>query len=147
MENLLDIGEVITRSGFPASSLHYYERQGLIGATTRKGLRRQYPPDTIDRLAVIAICQRAGFNLEEIAQLLSIADKPAWKDLVRNKLADIRSRAALLAEIERGLEHALECPSENLMRCEHFRSELSAALPIEPDDRAKRPITSPPIAT
>lgn len=135
MGNLLDVGAVTARSGLPTSTLHYYERHGLISAAARNGLRRQYEPDTLDRLAVIALCQRAGFRLEEIGDLLATAGEPGWKNLVRAKLREIQDRITILGEIERGLEHALECPSENVMRCEHFQAELAAALPVKPYDR------------
>jgi DNA-binding transcriptional MerR regulator len=138
MGDLIDGGDVTRLSGMPASTLHYYERRGLITAVGRHGLRRQYAPDVIDRLAVIALCQRAGFNLDEIDDLLATSGAPAWKDLVRVKLADIRSRIEAMLEIEQGLEHVLQCKSENIMRCEHFRGALHAALPVEPNDRTKR---------
>ncbi len=36
----LDIGEVVKRSGVPASTLRYYEQLGLLQALGRRGLRR-----------------------------------------------------------------------------------------------------------
>lgn len=76
--DLIDIGEVRSRTGLAASALHYYERQGLIRSVQRAGLRRQYQAETIDRLAAVALCQRAGLRLEEIVAsvlipLLSLA--------------------------------------------------------------------------
>jgi DNA-binding transcriptional MerR regulator len=46
--DLLDIGEVRSHTGLPASTLHYYERHGLVRSVERAGLRRQYEPGTID---------------------------------------------------------------------------------------------------
>ncbi len=131
MSDLLDIGEVRARTGLAASTLHYYERQGLIYSVERVGLRRQYELDTVDRLAVIVLCQRAGFRLEQIAELLATGGEPAWKDLARAKLAEIRGQIRSLRAMERGLTHALECPSDNVLRCEHFRAELDAAIPVD----------------
>ena len=144
MGDLIDIGDVTRRSGLPASTLHYYERHGLITAVARQGLRRQFEPDTIDRLAVIAICRQAGFNLDEISQLLATGGEPGWKDLVRAKLDEVRNRIETLLEIERGLEHTLECKSENIMRCEHFRGVLQAALPVDSNRRTTRRQTARP---
>src|SRR5271154_4697404 len=42
MGNLLDIGEVASRSGMAASKLLYYEREEMIASADRSGLRRQY---------------------------------------------------------------------------------------------------------
>lgn len=148
MGTLLDIGEVRARSGLAASTLHYYERQGLIRSVERVGLRRQYEPDTVDRLAVIVLCQRAGFRLEEIAELLATGGEPAWKDLARTKLAEIQGQIRSLRTMERGLAHALECPSDNVLRCEHFRAELDAAIPVDgkrQDRSATRDVKGPAI--
>jgi DNA-binding transcriptional MerR regulator len=135
MGELVDIGEVRARTGLPASTLHYYERHGLISSIERAGLRRQYGPDTIERLAVIVLCQRAGFSLEEIAELLATGGESSWKELVQAKLAQVRSQIRALRFIERGLTHALRCPSDNVLRCEHFRAELDAVIPIDHTDR------------
>ncbi len=137
MGQLLDIGEVRARTGLPASTLHYYERHGLITSAGRAGLRRQYDESTIERLAVIVLCQQAGFRLEEIARLLATGGEPAWKDLVRAKQAEVQDQMRTLEAIERGLGHALGCPSDNVFRCQHFRAELDAVLPVE--RKASRP--------
>jgi DNA-binding transcriptional MerR regulator len=131
MENRLDIGQVRARTGLPASTLHYYERHGLIRSVERAGLRRQYEAETIDRLAVIVLCQRAGFRLHEIADLLATGGEPAWKNLVRAKQAEVRVQIQTLSAIERGLTHALDCPSDNVFRCEHFRAELDSVIPVD----------------
>jgi DNA-binding transcriptional MerR regulator len=129
---LLDIGEVRSRSGFPASTLHFYERRGLIRSVSRSGLRRQYEPETIDRLAVIVMCQQAGFRLDEISALLSTGGELSWKELAAAKLEEIRAQLAALEQMELALTHALKCPSDNVLRCEHFRAELDAVLPVVP---------------
>lgn len=141
MANLLDIGEVRARTGLPASTLHYYERHGLVRSVGRSGLRRQYDPEVIDHLAVIVLCQRAGFRLDEISELLATGGGPRWKDLARRKLAEVRSQVRSLELIERGITHALGCPSDNVLHCEHFRAELAAVIPVT-DQGSQRPRTS-----
>lgn len=141
MDDMIDIGEVRARTGLPASALHYYERRGLIRSVERAGLRRQYEADTVERLAVIVLCRRGGFSLEEIAGLLATGGEPAWKDLVQAKLTQLRSQISSLRSIERGLTHALACPSDNVLRCEHFRAELDAVIPVGP--HRSRPLSGP----
>jgi AraC-like DNA-binding protein/DNA-binding transcriptional MerR regulator len=143
---LLDISEVRTRSGLAASALHYYERQGLIRSVERAGLRRQYEAETIDRLAVIALCQRAGLRLEEIAKLLAVGGRPVSKDLLRAKQAEVYAKIQALNAVERSLTHALGCPSGHGLHCEHFRAEIDAVIPLRPKARAarKRPGTAKP---
>lgn len=40
----LDIGEVVRRSGVPASTLRYYEQLGLVQVLGRRGLRPVHTP-------------------------------------------------------------------------------------------------------
>ena len=125
---LLDIGEVSRASGISPSALRFYEDKGLVDSATRKGLRRQYRPDVLERLAVIIMCQRAGFSLAEIDAVLATRGENDWKDLVSRKLHETRAHIAALARTAEGLEHALGCPSPNVLRCTHFRAELARTL-------------------
>src|SRR5207244_12653319 len=72
----LDIGEVAKRSGLPASALRFYEEKGLIRSVGRRGLRRLYDPAVLERLAMIALGQSAGFSLDDIARLFSPGREP-----------------------------------------------------------------------
>ncbi len=134
--DLLDIGEVRSQTGLPASTLHYYERHGLVRSVERAGLRRQYEPGTIDRVAVIVLCQRAGLRLGEIAELLNTGDRRAWQDLVRAKQTEVRARIQALQAIEQGLTHALGCARGQVLCREHWRTELDGAIPVKPKGRA-----------
>ena len=67
----LDIGEVAQRAGIPASTLRFYEEKGLVASVGRRGLRRQYDPDVLERLALIALGRSAGFSLGEIARMFA----------------------------------------------------------------------------
>ncbi len=44
-------------------------------------------------MAVIILCQEAGFTLAEIAELLATRGEQTWKELVRRKLEDTRRQA------------------------------------------------------
>jgi AraC-like DNA-binding protein/DNA-binding transcriptional MerR regulator len=134
----IDIGEVRARTGLPPSTLHYYERHGLIRSVSRAGLRRQFEDGTIEQLAVISLLQQAGFRLEEIAELLAPGGGPAWRDVVRAKQAEGSSRVKALHAIERRLSHALICPDSDELRCEHLRADLEVSIPVQPKNRLPR---------
>jgi DNA-binding transcriptional MerR regulator len=120
----LDIGEVRRRTGLSASALRFYEERGLIHSVAREGLRRQYKPDVIDELAVIVLCRDAGFTLAEISALLATRGDVRWKAIATRKRDELRAQAARLERLAEQLDHALECPSRNVLRCEHFRAVL-----------------------
>jgi DNA-binding transcriptional MerR regulator len=123
----MDIAEVTHRTGLSNATLHHYEQLGLITSTGRAGLRRQYDPSTVDTLAVIMLCQRSGFTLAEIGTLLAASSE--WKQLALEKLSELDRRIEHLQHARAGLQHALSCPNPDIMRCEHFRANLTAILP------------------
>lgn len=125
----MDIAQVRERTGLSAAALHHYEQLGLITPIGRAGLRRQYDADVIEVLSVIALCQRSGFTLEEIGELTVRRKDLAWKTLARAKLGDIEERIRFLERARDGLQHAVDCRSRDVMRCEHFRARLEAVYP------------------
>jgi DNA-binding transcriptional MerR regulator len=130
MGNLLDIGEVASRSGMAASTLRYYEREGILASADRNGLRRQYAVEVLDTLAIVAMCQRAGFTLAEIKTLLATGGDRAWKELAARKRDELRDQIRHITTIADQLDHALGCPSPNVFDCEHFQAALQDALPV-----------------
>jgi DNA-binding transcriptional MerR regulator len=139
METLLDIGEVAARTGLAASALRYYEHEEIITSADRKGLRRQYGPEVLDTLAVVAMCRRAGFSLSEIKLLLATRGNAEWKVFATRKRDELRAQVAHLDAIADQLDHALRCPSPNVFDCRHFRARLADALPFDHGDA--RPVT------
>jgi DNA-binding transcriptional MerR regulator len=130
-DELLDIGDVAARSGLAASALRYYEHEGIITSTERKGLRRQFPREVLTTLAVVALCRRAGFTLDETKTVLATRGDATWKSFATRKRDQLRARAAHLGAMADQLDHALTCPSANVFDCEHFRAALDAALPVD----------------
>ena len=134
---LLDIGEVAARSGMAPSALRYYESEQIIASVDRKGLRRQFPPDVLTTLSIVAMCRQAGFTLEEIKLVLATGGGPSWKSFAERKRDQLRSQADHLGTMADRLDHALRCPSPNVFDCEHFRAALADVLPVGGDaDRA-----------
>lgn len=130
---LLDIGEVASRSGMAPSALRYYESEQIIASVDRKGLRRQFPADVLTTLAVVAMCQQAGFTLDEIKSVLATGGGPSWKAFAQRKRDQLRAQAEHLGTVADQLDHALRCPSPNVFDCDHFQAALSDALPVRGD--------------
>lgn len=129
-KGLVPIGELARRTGVATSALRYYERIGLVSPAERAGQRRHYSPSSAERVALIRLCQDAGFTLEEIGQLLA-----AWsrghRDLGRlgeRKIAELDARIADAQRAKKLITHALECPHRDLLACPNFRSALEAHL-------------------
>ena len=88
----MDIGEVAERSGMRVSTLRYYEEMRLIRSSGRRGLRRQFEADVLERLALISLGQSAGFTLGEIARVLTPPGRPAIDPARVNPAGSARRR-------------------------------------------------------
>ena len=128
---LLDIGEVIEASGVPASTLHVWERAGLIKPVQRNGLRRQFDLDVLARISLIVVSKRAGFSLGEIGELFAPGAFDDGKELLESKLTELRLRRAQLDAAINGLEHAIACPASSPFACKQFQSTLPDVLPVD----------------
>ncbi|MGI9600337.1 MAG: MerR family transcriptional regulator [Acidimicrobiales bacterium] len=129
-ETAIDIGDVVARSGIPPSTLHLWERDGLISPVSRRGLRRQYHPDVLQTIAVIVVCQRSGFTLAEIGELLDPETFNDGKQILVDKLEQLRGRQRELAMAIDGLEHALACSYPSPIECPGFHDKIADVLPV-----------------
>jgi DNA-binding transcriptional MerR regulator len=124
----LDIGEVAEQCGVPASTLRFYEEKGLIRSVGRRGLRRVFPAAVVERLALIALGQSAGFSLEEIAQMFAPDGRvriDRKKLLARADELDATIRR--LTTLRNGLRHAANCKAPGHMECPKFRRIVQSA--------------------
>ncbi|MGH9271473.1 MAG: MerR family transcriptional regulator [Ilumatobacteraceae bacterium] len=110
----MTIGELAGRTGFPASTLRYYDEIGLVrpGGHSDAGYRR-YGDDALERLAFVARAKDLGCSLEEIADLLSLSDgercgpvQRRFHELVTEKLATTQQRIGQLAMLSEQLRRA-----------------------------------------
>jgi MerR family redox-sensitive transcriptional activator SoxR len=134
---MLTIGQVADRAGLRPSALRYYEERGLIPTAVRRGGKRVYDESILRRLAVIEVAKAAGFELDEIAVLLSELTKgrpsPAWRTAARAKKAEVDGQLRTLARMREVLTSLANCQCTTLEQC--AREYLRA--------RAREPATSP----
>lgn len=124
----LDIAEVAVLAGVPASALRFYEEKGLIASVGRRGLRRLFTVDVLERLSLIALGRLAGFSLEEIAAMFSPDGRLRIR---REKLADkadeLERTIRRLTAMRDGLRHAAVCKAPSHLECPTFRRLVRAA--------------------
>jgi DNA-binding transcriptional MerR regulator len=124
----MDISEVVKHTGIPASTLRYYEKEGLIASVGPQGTRRRYAPGVLDQLALIALGQVAGLSLKEIQSMLSPSGGPDIdRKLLSDKADDIDATIKQLRAVSRGLRHAAACPAPSHAECPTFQGLLKAA--------------------
>jgi DNA-binding transcriptional MerR regulator len=99
------ISELAERSGFPASTLRFYEQEGLLPAAARTpGGYRSYDDHAVERLRFIARAKQLDLPLDEIRDLAAVWDagscapvQERLTDLLAAKIADVDTRAVELA--------------------------------------------------
>ena len=141
---LIDIGALSSRSGVPPSTLRYYEQIGLIEAVGRHGLRRQFGPETVVRLALISLGKLAGFSLEEIRAVVGRDGAPDLpRDALHARADDIDSQIRKLTTLRDALRHVADCPAESHMECPKFRRILGVAARSSQRNRGGRKAKAP----
>lgn len=124
----IDIAEVARRSGVAASTLRYYEEKGLIASIGRHGLRRVFDARVLERLALVALGQSAGFTLDEIATMFAPDGRPKIdRRALAAKAKGLDVTIRRLEALRDGLRHAAACPAPSHMECPTFRRLLAAA--------------------
>ncbi len=124
----LDIAEVARLSGVPASTLRFYEEKRLVRAIGRRGARRLFDPEVLERLALIALGQAAGFSLDEIAVMFAPDGRPKIeREQLIAKAEDLDRRIRRMKAMRDGLRHAAECPAPSHLECPTFRRLIGLA--------------------
>lgn len=109
------VGQLATAARTKAVTIRYYERQGLMRIPTRTpGGYRIYRSDDLDRLLFILRCRHFGFSLENVRELLQLADQTdapcAEVDAkVARHLDEVRERLAELQSLEAELQRLSRC--------------------------------------
>lgn len=110
------IGEVAEATGFPLTTLRYYEERGVLPPPARSASgQRVYGRDHIERLELIAQAKHLGFTLDEAADLADAWQREdcalTHQQLVASleaKIADVADRIAELTRFAHQLETVYE---------------------------------------
>lgn len=113
----------------PISTLHYWERQGLLLPHRRAG-RRYYSREQVYRIALIKLWRTTGLlGLTDIAGVLDRDDSDGWRDIVTTRMAAIRTEMETLATAYDYLDLLLDCRQRgDLAQCPGFRASI--AVPV-----------------
>ncbi len=137
------IGEVAQAAGVSVQTVRYYERLGLLPPAQRTDSRyRVFGPGTVDQLRFIRQAQAAGFQLDEIKEILRLkyaGQSPCncVRELLEQKLDQVEREMAELASFRRELRKTLK-RSRNLPRLPHSASIICPIIQIQPSSGRKR---------
>ena len=120
---MLTVGEVAARSGFAASALRFYEREGLIDATRTDGGQRRYDRSVLRRLAFIRAAQHVGLTLDEVRESLSklpssrTPTRADWTKISRSWRKRLDGEIDALIALRDGLTSCIGCGCLSLKTC------------------------------
>lgn len=151
MSTSLLISELAARSGFPASTLRYYERVGLLTPADRSPAGyRLYAVADLDRLRFIHQAKSLGLPLSDITRLVA-----AWNDepcstvrtelhtLLQEKSRDVAARIRELRSFAQSLDQAQKI-LEDAEDCGSCGPDCACSSLVEhsPDTRKLLPLTT-----
>jgi MerR family redox-sensitive transcriptional activator SoxR len=119
----LAIGEFARRAGVAASTLRFYEAEGLLAGRRSAGGRRHYRRTDLRRVAFVRIAQSVGLTLEQVrAALATLPDsrtptKADWERLSRRWQPLLDERIAALARLRDQLASCIGCGCLSLKHC------------------------------
>jgi DNA-binding transcriptional MerR regulator len=104
MGDLIDIRDVVRRTGLTSRALRFYEARGLVAPLRTHTGRRLYGPAELERIAQILALKRAGLSLAQIQRLT--ARRPLdLERLIDAQLAALADQEAKIAEAKTLLLH------------------------------------------
>ena len=107
------IGGLATAGGVGVETVRYYQRRGLLEQPARAAAVRRYGEPDARRLRFIRAAQRAGFTLDEVAELLALDardDRARVRALATTRIAALDEKIADLTRARNALGRlATEC--------------------------------------
>jgi MerR family redox-sensitive transcriptional activator SoxR len=111
------------------STLHFYEREGLIQSSRTAGNQRRYHRDVLRRVAFIRVSQQVGISLTDIGQALaSLPDgrtptKADWKRLSLRWRRNLDERRAAIDRLRDSLDGCIGCGCLSLKSCSLYNPD------------------------
>ena len=123
----MDISKVANNSGLPASTLRFYEEKGLIKSIGRKGLRRVFDANILERLALISLGRNAGLSLDDIGKMFTQQGVEINRPLLLAKADELDTKIKELTSMRDGLRHVAACKAPSHFDCPKFLRLLNIA--------------------
>ncbi|MEO3795933.1 redox-sensitive transcriptional activator SoxR [Nonomuraea sp. B10E15] len=126
----LTIGEIIRRTGVPASALHFYERKGLIFSERGSGNQRIFSRHMLRRISLIIVAKRLNIPLSDVAEVFTTlpTDRAPthkdWQRVSRIWKKQLEERRRAIEFLEQELTGCIGCGCLSMKAC----------LLLNPDD-------------
>jgi MerR family redox-sensitive transcriptional activator SoxR len=130
----MTIGELSADSGFPASTIRYWEKIGVLPKPVRSSGQRRYSQDSLDRLSVLRLAQECGFRLDEMRHLFhgfspGIPASRRWKEIAVSKKHEIDEKISRLKAMRKLMDSVSDCRCVNLTQCGRIAASVMESTP------------------
>ena len=132
---VLTIGDLAKATGMKVVTIRYYEQIELLPVPQRTQVNyRAYGREHLERLRFIRRCRELGFSLEQIRELLGLADQPEHNccmvdQIALEHLAAVERKIADLQRLARELRRlSAQCQGGRIAECRI----IEALSPAEP---------------
>jgi len=138
MDGMLTVSQVSARSGFAASALRFYEREGLIRAGRSAGGQRRYRRDVLRRLAFIRAARNVGLSLDEVrAELGQLPDERTpttgdWHRISKAWRARLNEKITAIEALRDRLDSCIGCGCLSLKSCTLYNPGDALAGSVTP---------------
>lgn len=158
MNDVLDIAEVVRRTGLTARALRFYEARGLVKPLRTHSGRRLYGPGELERINQVLALKKAGLTLAQIqrltdrkpidlarlidAQLEALEQQRAGIEEARALLLTVKSRIDRGAPVDAATFCALIRHGDQIMETENWKNVTDRYF--TPEEKARWAETAPP---
>lgn len=121
------IGELARQSGVAASTLRFYEANGLLAPVRRAGNGyRDYPSACLERIGMIRMAQGLGFTLEQVGRVLSNQGEGLSHPLI---IQGLQTRLVEIEQMQKRLHEQQQRVERMLLELQHSWS-TGRCLPV-----------------
>jgi len=119
----MSVGQVATRAGVKVSTLHFYEKKGLIQSWRNAGNQRRYDRSVLRRISVIKMAQKLGVSLQEVTLMLSHLSKEnapteeEWRAMANVWKLQLDERINRLQTLRDDLDECIGCGCLSINKC------------------------------
>lgn len=123
------VGRIAERCGVKVSTLHFYEKRGLIKSWRNSGNQRRYKADVMRRIAVIKAAQKIGINLESIKSAIATLPEnrtPSvkdWEKLGTLWRDELNAKIAYMEKLRDSMTSCIGCGCLSLKHCPIYNQD------------------------
>jgi len=128
------VGRIAERCGVKVSTLHFYEKKGLIRSWRNSGNQRRYKADVMRRIAVIKAAQKVGIDLESIKSAIAMLPEnrtPSikdWEKLGTLWRDELNAKITYMEKLRDSMTSCIGCGCLSMKKCPLYNQDDKLAI-------------------